>query len=473
MKSTRALLLLLFFTAGCRVYDNYTPPSVSLPEAWKESIEEEEEEGPFATEDWWAAFEEEDLDALMEAAMAANPTLQEAYWRIAEAQSSVQRAESFWFPSVDFNPNTQNTVQRANFTGLPDAGLAPARYKFTQYQLPFNAFYNLDLWGKVSYSVDAALADLGAQTYSYYNALLDLQSSVAEAYFRIRSLDAQNAVLANTIQVRQDASDVNSERFRVGLANFTDVSQAETELQIAKADLAQNRIERSLQEHRLATLLGEAPVCFTLAYRPLQHMPPSTLPTSPCQVLRARPDVQAAERRLAALFAEEGIAFASFFPDISFNAQIGYQSNLASNLLDWQSRLWSFTTNALQTVFDAGRKQADYEAAQARFRQGLASYATIVLNAIMEVEDALARLKWLDDQYSALNAASLSANTTRELSNERYLKGLENYLQVVTAERTLLSTQLNAIRTMGDEYQATISLMKSLGGKALLKEESN
>lgn len=468
MKKLSPFILLLLFcpVVGCRVFDTYTPPVVSVPDVWKESSDDIFEEQFQSEELWWNVFEEEELTALINQAMASNFTLEEAFWRIVESQTFVQRERSFWYPTIDFNPNTQNTVQKLNFPGQSLNNLGSQRSKTTQYQLPFNGFYNFDLWGQIGYKVDSAISTSEAEAYAYQNTTLELQASVAETYFTIRSLDTQNIVLTNTIKVRQDALEINTERYRVGIANYIDVSQAQTELELAKADLAQNHIERALQEHSLAVLLGGVPAEFELKEKPLKNDPPALIPIIPCEVLMMRPDVREAERRLKALFSDEGVAYTAFFPSVSLSAQIGYQSNLASDLLQWQSRLWSLALSALQVVFDGGLIQADFDAAQARFRQGLASYAQTTLNAIKEVEDGLARTRWLTEQYQALNHATESSQATTSLAEDRYLHGLDNYLQVVTAERTLLLSQLAAARTLGDRYVATVRLIQSMGGQS-------
>lgn len=466
--------LIFFLLIGCRPIPPYKPPDFALTENWKEGKGEAIDDPNNRPEKWWHLFNDSRLNELEERALDNNPNLEATLWRISEAWATAQAAASPLYPNISFAPNTSNQLQLIKipgYSGTPVNPLVPTpsvsplqRFKSTQYNLPFTASYEFDLWYKLHYEAEAAFANAEAQENAWRAAQLTLTGAVANSYFTIRIHDSEEKILIDTIRVRTEALEINRTRYEAGLINYADVSRAETEMWLAKVDLSRTLQLRALQEHLLATLTGDIPAEFNLKALPLTGDPPIVIPIIPSEVLLRRPDLNQAERELAAFYAEEGYAYATLFPSLSIDTAIGYSSPILGELLSWKARFFSLAWTSLQTIFDAGKKQADVAAARARFQQSLYRYSDRVLNAFKEVENALSSLKWEELSLKELLKAVDSAQTSTDLANERYDRGLVTYLEVVDAERTLLDTQLNAVRVRGDRFIGTIDLIKSLGG---------
>lgn len=455
-----ALTLIL----GCKPMPAYRTPAATTPTEWKEASPQAGEELSVC-EEWWSIFQDPFLDDLESRALRNSPTLEAAVWQAVEARALARVASSPLYPSVAFAPTTLNQLSLSNNGGYsPHGDPFLERVKTTQYTLPIDVFYEFDLWGHLRYGADAGFANAQAKQAAWHAARLSLTASVAEAYFTVRSLDATTLVLQDAIIVRTHAYEIALSRFEAGLANYEDVARAQTELATAQAELSETLRLRALEEHLLAVLVGEVPSCFCQATFPLQGTPPHIQPLLPCEVLLRRPDVAEADRRIATLYAEEGVAYTSLFPSIAITTQLGLASPQLSNLWDWKARLWTVAWEGFQTIYDGGRKCADIAAAKARVQQAVSQYSNTVLVSFQEVEDALASLYWQQRQLEEWDAAIAAAAVATELAVERYEKGLVTYLDVVDARRTLLNAQLNATRASGNRFLATVQLAKALGG---------
>lgn len=472
-----AFLFLCFLLIGCRPIPPYQPPVFNTPDHWKEKKDEESASTPAAyegLENWWDIFNDSSLDELEEQGLKNNPTLEIATWRIIEAKAEIIRAQSFLYPNILFNPNTFNQLQLTRFPEITadttnttnpfiiDPVLQ--RFKTTQYNIPFLFSYEFDLWNRLGYGVESTRATAQAQEEAWRTTQLSLTAAIATAYFSIRIHDAEEKILRDTIRSRTEAFEINSIRYKAGLINYSDVSRAETELWLAKVDLSQVLLVREQQEHLLATLIGESPAFFNQSFHPLSGDPPNIIPILPSEVLLRRPDLTQAERELASFYAQEGVAVATLFPSLSIDTQIGFSAPVVGELLSWKARFFSLAWTSFQTIFDAGRRQADIIAAKARVNQALNHYSERVLNAFKEVEDTISIFNWKKIATDQLNHAVESSKTTTDLATERYNKGLVTYLEVVDSERTFLNTQLSAVRSRGDLFLSTIDMIKAIGG---------
>lgn len=461
MKIQGMFLLALLF-AGCSLAPRYTPPCPSGPCCWKEEAPECAVDVP-ECDDWWVIFNDPCLNALEEIALEQNPTLEIAYQRIAQAESAANKSFSRFFPYVTLNPflvNLDSLYSPSTF-GVPIPDL---RAHVQEYAVPAVAAYELDLFGKIrnGYFADKATSD--ARAFAYETVKLTLTTDVALTYFRIRSLDAQNEVLRDTISSRVADVEVVTARYNAGLVNETDVTRAKTELASAQAELSKGLMERAKDENLLATFLGFYASEYTLCVAPLTTVPPAVAPNLPAELLKGRPDVKEAERMMAAQNALIGVARAEYFPALSISGALGFASPSVSRLFDWQSRLWLWAVDAAQVVFDAGRTIAINREAESHFLQALAEYIKTVVTAFQEAENALAAEKYTQEQFESYQVAAASAADTKTISQERYVKGLYNYLEVEDANRLLLTNRLLLERTRFERYQASIQLIKALGG---------
>ncbi|OYU44016.1 MAG: RND transporter [Burkholderiales bacterium PBB4] len=332
------------------------------------------------------------------------------------------------------------------------------------YRGSFNIAYDPDLWGRNKRLVEASSAQ-AAQT----EALLDSQrlgvaAEVARQYFLLRGLDAQEAVVNDTIASRSEALNLQETRTDAGLTDGLATSRARTELELAKNDLASVQRQRGSAEHALAVLCGTSPSGFSVSRRGTAGSLPSFRAGLPAEVLNRRPDVRASEQNLRAASARIGVAEAAFYPNFALSTSAGFESIEPSRFGNLENRVLSLGANMVAPVLDAGTNKANYAAARSRYDEALASYRQTLLVALREVEDALLDLKGLASSRSALEAALKSANDTKRLSQERFDKGLTNYLDVVDSDRTVLQTRLALSQVEAQQRISQAALAKALGG---------
>lgn len=443
---------------------------------------------------WWEIFQDPILNQLEEQALNSSYTLWAALERVIEARAQARIHFAPLLPAINFAPSFTRTgllyqnpitgfgcgsgsncagpsclsANQANNVNTTAALLSniPRDFRFiqTQYLVPLNLTYEMDLWGQLNNAYYASLTRAQATSQAYLSVLLSLSTDVASTYFQIRGLDTQQEVIQKNLLIRKQAFDISEARFKAGLVTYLDVSRAETELARAYSDSDNTYRLRGLQENILATLVGVPAPIFSIAYHPLRS-PPPTIPSGlPSELLCRRPDIAEAERNLAAAYHDIGVAYANFFPSLQLNAAFGFQSPFAHQLLNWRSRLWQVGLSMVQTVFDAGRNEANYDYYQARFSENMANYQQRVLQAFQDVEDALVNLREYARQAHDLARAVHAAGITLNLSQMRYNRGLVNYLDVVDAERQLLETEQNSAIVLGYRYTSTVMLIRALGG---------
>ncbi|HKL27148.1 MAG TPA: efflux transporter outer membrane subunit [Desulfuromonadales bacterium] len=456
----RLLLFLSLLLAGCTLGPTYQPPEPALPAAFKG-------EGPWrlaeprdnlARGDWWQIFDDPGLNDLMSQAMAENPGLQSALSRVAQARAGLSVSRADRYPQFDLNAS----ANRSRTSG----GLAPTGVGGTNtfIDLPVDLGYEVDLWGRVQRSVEAAQAELEAGMADYHSARLSLQAEVARTWFSLRTLDSELVLLEGTIDLRRENLRLVSSRFQAGESSKLALQRAQTELATAEAEVQAVARSRTGLEHALAALTGQAASGFELARSPLDLAPPVVAAGLPSALLERRPDVAAAERRMAAANARIGIAHAAFYPDLRIFGSAGFQSVGTSDILDWDSRIWGLGPSLSLPLFDGGRNRANLQRAEAVWNEVAAAYRQQVLAAIGEVEDGLSSLHYLDRQADFLQKAVDSSAGAAELSRKRYRAGMVSYLEVVDAERTLLQAQRQAVRLLGQQLDSSVFLIKALGG---------
>jgi multidrug efflux system outer membrane protein len=450
--------------AGCSVGPDYERPTVDAPPAWKEA-------GPWkaaaprdaiAKGAWWELFGDALLNDLEARADAANPDLRAAVARVAQARAIARISEADFYPTISLDPSVSRerfSPNRAVQPGSPVKG-----YTFNNFSVPLDLSYEVDVWGRVRRSVEASAAAAEATVANYETVRLTLHADVASAYFALRAIDADRAVLLRTLDLRRESLRLAQARLRLGVGNDLDVSRAETELTTTEAESIGLEKRRAEVEHALATLTGRAPSELSIPNKPLDVQPPAIPAGLPSELLERRPDVAEAERRMAASNAEIGIATAAYYPALTLTATAGFESGELKNLFDWESRVWSLAAGLAAPLYQGGRVDADVARARARHEESVAQYRSRLLIAFREVEDGLSSLRILSDQAQAQARAVSSSRKTADLTTARYNAGLVSYFEVVDAERTVLQNEREATLIQGQRLVASVFLIKALGG---------
>ncbi|MBV8156661.1 MAG: efflux transporter outer membrane subunit, partial [Dyella sp.] len=405
--------------AGCSLAPTYKVPESASASTFKEAEAAAAEGAQWKTAtpaegqqrgEWWRVFGDADLDRLIESANAYNQDLAAAAARLKQARAFTGATEADLYPQLTAGFSPTRAQLSAASQGLPDGTRIPPQ---TVYQARLIANYELDLFGRVANSVNAARADEQGAEDLYRSVLLALQADTAQAYFALRTLDSDRDLLLATIKLREDSLTLLRKRYEAGETTDLDPARAESELGTARADLAATERRRANQEHALAVLTGVSPSQFGLAAKPLDAPPVAIPPGLPSELLERRPDIAAAERQMAAANSRIGVAKAAFFPRISLTAVFGFESSDISNLFKWSSRAWLLGplvgSTVAQTVFDGGRNSSNLAGARAAHEESVARYRQTVLVAFREVEDSLADVRWLSQQGTALDSALAGA----------------------------------------------------------------
>jgi multidrug efflux system outer membrane protein len=451
---TLGLGALLF--AGCAVGPNYSRPSVTTPTTWKETPVTTN--APVLPEAWWTIFEDAELNALETQAVQANQDLQRAVARVSEARAIARVSKADLYPTLRERDGYTRSRNSENLDNSP-----PQR-ETDDFSTSFDLSYEVDLWGRVRRSIEAATADYAAVEADLQVVLLTLTADVARHYQTLRSLDNEQAVIEATVALRQDAVQLQETRAKAGLNNEMDLTRARTELANVEAELSAVARIRAQTEHALAVLCGQPPAMFGVTARTTSLVPPEIPAGLPSELLQRRPDVVSAEHNLEAANARIGVAKAAFFPTIKLTGAAGFASADLGTLLDWPSRFAQFGPSISIPLFEGGRNQANLQAAEARYEQNIATYRSAVLKAFREVEDSLSDISTLKTQADAIQRALASARDTVALANERYQRGLSSYLEVVDAQRVALQAERQVAQLHGQRAVSTIQLAKALGG---------
>jgi len=432
------------------------PPAYKEDSAWKEARPEDEE--PKGA--WWEIFGDDELSALIGKVRDANLDLAAAAARIDQARAIAGVVLADAKPSVTLDPSVE---RRRTADDLTTGGSGTVT---NTLRAPIDMSYELDLFGRVKGSVEAARLDLDTARADYEALLLSLQAEVARSYYSIRGLDTEIELLERTLALRRKSFDLVKALYENGQVSRLDLARAEVELASASADMAGLRRVRASREHALAVLTGDHPSDFTMPSRPLAFdaRVPGVLPGLPSNLLERRPDIAGAERRLMAANARIGVARAAFFPSIRLTGNAGYASDELGTLFEWGNRTWALGPFLSLPLFDGGRNRAGLERAQALWEEAVARYRQQVLVAFSEVEDALSDLRFQSLQFDELSRAVVSAREAAQLTEKRYRAGMVSYLEVVVSERTALSTEVLAVRLLGQRLQGTVTLIKALGG---------
>ena len=463
------LTCLCFATAlltGCKpVGPNYVRPEAQAPATYKEAPAPLAPAAPADQSlrgDWWTIFHDPELDQLEAQIAAANPTLKQAMESYLAAHDQVIAARSSFFPKL--SAGTAATRQQISSNGPSYSASKPTNY--TDLQLTGTASWEPDLWGRVRRTVEAARSNAQAASADAANVNLILHAELAADYFQLRGLDAQNKLLTATVHDLEGQLDLTNRRLAGGIGTEADVAQAQTQLETVRTQLVDLGVARSHFEHAIGSLTARSELSLPVA--PLDFSAVETLPQPPAglpsQLLERRPDIAAAERRTAAANAQIGVAKSAFYPNITLGATGGFESLQPGTWIQGPSALWSLGAQGAELLFDAGQRHALTDEARHQYEAQAAAYKATVLAAFNDVEDQLSSLRILSDEAAVEARAVRSAQHSCDLANQRYQGGVTSYLEVLTAEATLLANQRTQLDLATRQYLASVALIRSLGG---------
>jgi len=458
--------LAVALAGGCAVVGpNYRRPAVETPPAWNTTVDPQYWQ-PAAPRDgeptgaWWEVFNDDALTALERHAVEANQDIRQAMARVEQARAAARLRSAELLPTLVVTPSYERFQRsRSGFGGT-------GSFEGDVFNLPLDLSYEVDLWGKVRRSFEAARAEAAASLAAQRFALLAVTADVARHYIQLRQLDAEINILLRTLELRRAALQLAQERATGGIVSQLDVARAKTEFSTAETELLDVRRRRAELENALAVLCGRSASEFSVEAAPLalETMPPAIPAGLPSALLERRPDVAEAERQMAAANARIGVAQAGYFPVLRLTGSAGYVSGELGAILDASNHVWSLGPSLSVPIFAGGRNVANLKAAKAAYEEAFAAYRQQVLVAFADVENALANLQWLGQQAHAHAEVVEAARSAASLSDSRYRQGLVNYLEAVDAERQRLQAERGAVQILSNRLVSTVLLIKALGG---------
>jgi len=461
----RCGLLAALACAGCTVGPNYKRPSAPLPASYQlsEPWRQAQPKDQVPKTSWWTVFHDDELNDLETNLLASNQTLQVAmaHFRQARASAAVQNATLF--PTVGAAPSS--SIQRYSGT-RPSETTTPVTAAVTQadFVLPFSVSYEVDLFGQRRRTIEAAQAAYQANAADFENVRLVLTAELAADYFTVRELDSEIGITNRTVETLRRGLELVESRHSGGIASGLDVAQEETLLNTTRTQATLLQQTRRQFEDAIAVLVGKPAPDFHLAPRELAAEPPNIDTAIPSDLLERRPDIAESEREMAVANAQIGVAKAAYYPSLVLYGQGGWNSEHISQLLNAQSGVWALGANVAQTIFAGGALHAQVQYQQANYDATVANYRDTVLNAFREVQDNLTGLEVLASAQQSQADAVNSARRQLDIATSRYVGGLVNYLDVVSAQQNLLSNEQEAAIIQGQRLVTAVLLVKALGG---------
>ena len=460
MKVAVALIALL--AVGCSVGPKYQRPIIQAPVAYKESQgwKTAQPADTVLRGDWWTLFGDAQLSALEQQVDLSNQNLKAAEAQFQQARALIRVTQSQKYPTVTVGAGVSGNRNSATY-----AYTSPRTSStYGNFILPFDVSYEVDAWGRVRHTIEAARTSAQATDADLETLRLSFHAELAYDYFEMRSADAEQKLLDDTVIAYRRALELTENRFAGGVAAGAEVAQAQTQLESTKTLATDVAIRRAQFEHAIAVLIGKSPSALTIAPKPLAAEPPAIPVGVPSQLLERRPDIAANERRVAEANAEVGIARTAFFPQLLLGATAGLEGQSITDWINWPSRFWSIGPSALQTVFDGGRRRATQKAAEFNYDATVATYRQTALDAFQQVEDNLIALRVLETETQSQRTAVIAAERSVELFTNRYTGGLVTYLEVVTAQSAALDNERAMVDILRRRMDASVLLIKALGG---------
>ncbi len=463
---------LMGLIGGCRVGPPYhapTPPAVTAANYKESTINFQDADGwkvaspqdAMIRGNWWEIFNEPELNDLESQLNINNQNIKVSFENFMEARAVIAEARAQFWPTITANPGWNRSRSSSN---LRNSSQANTGQTSTLWTAPLEVSWTPDLFGKIrnevreaKYSAQASAADLELEK-------LTEQASLAQYYFEIRGQDMLQRILNDTVAADQKALDAAQGAFDTGTGDYISVVEAKATLKSAQSSAINVGLSRAQYEHAIAMLLGKVATDFSIPVKPMLYMPPAIPTGVPSQLAERRPDVAAAERTIAAANATIGIGYGAFFPQVTISASGGYESSLLKHLFDWPSRFWSIGPSASQVIFDGGLYRAELHQYEATYNADLATYRQTVLTAFQQVEDAMAGTRVYSQQILRQQEAVKSSQEFLDLEMQRYNTGVDPYVDVVTAQTTLLSNQVTLNSIQVQEMLSAVQLVQALGG---------
>jgi len=463
---------LLAGLAGCMVGPKYhapAPPQVTAANYKESTVNFQNQQGwkvaspqdAMIRGNWWEVFHEPELNGLEDQLNVNNQNIKQSFEQFMEARALIAEARSQFWPTITANPAWSRSRSSANLTNSSTANTGRTG---TLWAAPLEVSWVPDLWGKIrnevreaQYAAQVSAADLEGEK-------LTEQASLAEYYFEIRGQDMLQQILNQTVDADQKALNANQGAYDAGTGDYISVVEARATLQSAQSAATNVGLLRAQYEHAIAVLLGKVATDFSIPVKPMTYLPPAIPTGVPSQLLERRPDVGAAERLLAEDNATIGIGYGAFFPQVTLSAGGGFESSTLKHLFDWPSRFWSIGPSASQVIFDGGLYRAELHQYEATYNANLAAYRQTSLTAFQQVEDALAATRIYSQQILQQQDAVKSAQEFLNLETQRYNSGVDPYVDVVTAQTTLLGNQQSLNSLQVSEMISAVQLVQALGG---------
>jgi NodT family efflux transporter outer membrane factor (OMF) lipoprotein len=469
-KAALAAVFFAVFLASCTVGPKYSKPSVPTAPSFKEAPPIPSKASgmwhPTPGETtlpgkWWEIYGDPELNALEEQIDPSNLDLQVAEARFRQARAAVHFNRAAQFPTLSTAPyinSVRNSAHRPNLITQTNPQATG------DFLLPFDLSYEVDFWGRVRRTISASREEAQATAADLATLSLSLHAELAIDYFELHALDAQQQILNDTVKAYTEALRLTTNRYQGGVAARQEVAQAQTQLNTTQAEATDVGVQRAQYEHAIAILLGKPPALFNLPSKPLQMTPPDIPVGVPSTLLERRPDIASAERRVAEANDQIGLARAAYFPTVTLGATAGLEGTSLLNWFTWPARFWAVGPQAAQLLYDGGRRRANMLGAEANYDATVGTYRKTTLTAFQQVEDSLAALRILQKEATQQREAVESSQNLLTLSMNRYRGGVDTYLQVITSQTINLTNQRTEIDIMRRRMDASVLLVKALGG---------
>ena len=464
------------FLAGCTVGPKYHPPSATVqappPGAYKELPEDTQNPADWKVAQpqdemlhgkWWEIYNDPELNALEEQLNINNQNIRQSFENFMQARTMVAQARAQLYPTIGFGPSFQRS-RTSGSLGSNSPSSTVAGRQTSIYTLPLDASWQPDLWGKIRNTIRQSQYNAQLSAADLENERLTEQASLATFFFELRGQDALQKIFDATVEADKKSVELTRARYETGVDTEISLVQAENALQAAEAASTNLGIARAQFEHAIAMLIGTPASAFSMPVKPLSAAPPVIPVGVPSQLLERRPDIAAAERNMASANAQVGIATAAFYPNLTLSAEGGLQSSEFTKLFNVSSRIWSVGTSISETLFDAGLRRATVNQFIALYNGNVASYRQTVLTAFQQVEDSMAAVRILSKEIQQEQVAERSAERYLELATARYETGVDQYLNVLVAQTTLLNDQQTLANLHTQAMTASVQLIEALGG---------
>jgi NodT family efflux transporter outer membrane factor (OMF) lipoprotein len=466
------LLLALCGFIGCNVGPKYLRPVVPAPPAFKELDTQQAGDGSTwktaQPQDgalrgkWWEIYQEPELNALEDKLNVSNQNIAQSYDNFMAARAQVQQARSNYYPTVSVGPSYARN--RSSQSQGAASSLSTANPNSNVFNLPFDVSWEPDLWGRVRNTVHQFSRAAQVSAADLENVRLTEQANLAAFYFQLRGQDALEDLYQETVEVDQKSLDLTRVRYKSGLDNDEAVAQAEIALESAKAAATNAGIARAQYEHAIALLVGEPASTFSVPVKALTTQVPDIPVGVPSELLERRPDIAAAERTMAEANALIGVQKAAYYPTLSITGTAGFEASKFSKWMTSPSRYWSVGPTASETIFDGGLRKSTMAQYTALYNADVAGYKQTVLVAFQQTEDSLSSLRLLTQQIEQQQETVTSAQRYFDVATARYTTGLDPYLNVFTAQSTLLANQQTVIILRVQQMTSSVQLIEALGG---------